>query len=608
MSNILLCIEDKGASSSGEERPVICLPLVQGEPQQKSETAFSVQSNGRYSFYLKCSKQTAKTCADWRLWLNGDMVSSVPHWNAEEKTVELSVESRPFRDQLGFANFALRLEPDAEEKDALFAPPVPITFNKPGLAKQITEITDYVLAHAQGLLMNRKKAILSRSSKEQSPDINNVIEFLKDIIKVYQFDADYFRSNSRSRVLISGRVDALEKLRYFTPETLRFITMHPEELVPSSHSTGIRFGGRSFIPQRTWIQGDKVDRNVYENQIVLGFLPTVISYAQKLIGLLTEKDRATLENASDLADSAKIILNADKEWIKDIRNELISLRDRLQSLFITYREFLGATPALVSRVPEPTAVFLRIPAYNRVYNLLDQWFHLREVTFKKNTFFFDAWKVSRVYEYYCLIRLIEEIQSLGFEIDYQDNFNWEELPNIDEADKINNIYLFRRNTETITLYYEPKITCQLNKESDLYLYKNSTGYLRKIDSNSLIFEKGSDKSWYTPDFVIKRQIDGKASYLIADAKFSTQDDIVHLQLVPVLFKYQVSISPARKEDRISGLSIFCGKRSSKDKAEEVPLFNVANPLSKGYPTVGLNLKLIMPGSTDRLLPIDFLAS
>ncbi|MCD8339493.1 MAG: hypothetical protein LUC43_04750, partial [Burkholderiales bacterium] len=97
---------------------------------------------------------------------------------------------------------------------------------------------------------------------------------------------------------------------------------------------------------------------------------------------------------------------------------------------------------------------------------------------------------------------------------------------------------------------------------------------------------------------------GAAKYLIADAKFSKQDEVVALELITLLFKYRILISPARKSDVISGLSIYCGKETNR--FAPLPLFNVQNPITHVAKPSSLSIIPIMPSSKETLLPAGFL--
>ncbi|MCD8340069.1 MAG: hypothetical protein LUC43_07720 [Burkholderiales bacterium] len=416
MAKITLIIRERDiASGLAKCDSDVVLPLEDDKIDlEKAEQG--IRSTGRYRLLLRGPEDLVKDCAKWRLSLNGKELDAVPHWNKGQRQVEIPAEERIFKDLLAFALFSLRLDPSASNQETLFAPPVKV-FLDGHSGDQIKEMSNYVTEHAQGILLNRKapKIVFTKVEPGKAPDFSDVVDFLRDIVQTYQFDADYFRSNSRYRIKLEGRVDAMEKLRYFTAETLRFISMHPEELVPASSSTGIRYGGLSLEPVRTWIQGDKVDRNVYENQIVLGFLQTVIKHTEELIKQtnIGNIPKEEILAPTRLTDSADLVQRTDKEKLQEMAEALLQLNNRLRRLYNLYKEFMGADSEHITKVPEPTAVFLSIPAYNRIYNLLHRWFALREVTLEKNAFFMDAWRSSRAYEYYCLIRLIEEIKAKG---------------------------------------------------------------------------------------------------------------------------------------------------------------------------------------------------
>ncbi len=609
MTDYSLQITPISASGGKTKAQPIVLPLCPSDQELPISTA-AVRNYDKYQIEILCSKQLAVGCdARWKVLLNGEEINSIPHWLSSTGTVVLprKFDELYFNDLLGYALFQLRITQSDGTTETFKCSPIRILFKRDKQAKHTETIARYVIEQGCEYLVKHYEPVYDPSGKASETALggSDIISFVERIIQVYEFDLEYFRSNSRAKIKIEGRVDALEKLRSFTSETLRFIATHPEELVPSNQSTGIKSGALSFIPRRSWIQGDRMDRNVYENQIVLGFLRTVINHLSgltkgiEIVNVRDEEEEKRLEKEG-LFDSSILI----KRGLSFEEEKIFGLISKLRGLFLLYQEFLQADPLIINRAPEPTAVFMSIPAYSRVYKLLYDWFNVRKVKLIKSSFFLEPTRTSRIYEYYCLIKLIKEVLHKDFYIVKQEEIKWPAETDLNE-ENINNIYQFKSNTEEqVTLYYQPVIRANLNNAAELLLYRNSTGHI----SENGYLAYGNTGECYTPDYVLKYEKKGNggpAKYIIADAKFSQSKEIINKELLKLIFKYQTSISVIHDKDSMSGLSVFCGKGKSERKP---PLFNIKNPVTGEIPDSGIYICDVQPEVDDHMIPTGFLAN
>ncbi len=570
----------------------------------------TVQSAGSYVFDLRFSRKTGKTIKSAPILdLNGSTATAI-RWS--DTSIRFAFEEElPFAETLGFAIFTLTVKTHSGQV-TLVSHPISVELPDDDTSLHVISIANYVIENAHGRLLNKRKKVFSPTGSLIKPiDVFAAASFIEDkIIPVYKSEADYFYLNARTRVRSVGRVDALEKLRFFTHETIKFVATHPEELIPANRSTGIRFAGRSLAPRRTWIQGNEIDKNIYENQIVLGFLQTVLNYVDRTIKQIEEKTRKLdLDRKKITRDSSFLIKNIWAIQQRDLREKLISLKIELKDLFLRYKSFMPATPQLIHGVPEPTSVFTNILAYRKIYTLLEQWIRFRVVKAEKNSFFVKTARISKVYEYYCLVKLIEElVNKWGFQLlDNQEEFHWKEQPNL-LKENVNNIYRFKRGGEELVLYYDPKIACKIREKGPgLLLYRNSTGYLKQDEnSNRLFFEQGDSDEAYTPDYVLKYKSINGIKYLIADAKFSELTKFFTgdvSRLMKLLFKYHFSISTVSNLDKVFGLTIFCGKQPKEQF--NVPLSNVINPRT-GIQENRFNMCNVQPGKESSLIPNGFI--
>ena len=66
-------------------------------------------------------------------------------------------------------------------------------------------------------------------------------------------------------------------------------------------------------------------------------------------------------------------------------------------------------------------------------------------------------------------------------------------------------------------------------------------------------------AYFTPDFVVRVKNAVGVRYWVADAKYATLPAAVRNYAAVVMLKYLLQTAPRNPEERIEGLTIFCGK-------------------------------------------------
>jgi len=89
---------------------------------------------------------------------------------------------------------------------------------------------------------------------EGKSDLESQIQIIRDIIQVYSETIGYFRLNAKFKLSPIGRVDHYEKAKSVSNRMINYIVMHPEHLMHTSISTGIRVHKQNFIPSKTLVE------------------------------------------------------------------------------------------------------------------------------------------------------------------------------------------------------------------------------------------------------------------------------------------------------------------------------------------------------------------
>ena len=191
------------------------------------------------------------------------------------------------------------------------------------------------------------------------------LSLLRGIIGCYEGNYKHFFTNSRVRITDKKTVDAFEKLKYISSETIRYISTHPEQLIQQKGSCGLKWHGKSFIPRKTLIDTNGYTLDVYENQIVLGFLKHISEWLKR----------------QETARTNKFFCFEDCFYESQTKEEKISsedikvLSEKIESLYKKYKRIFGKIQNVqVVVLPPNTHVFNNIMHYKKIYKYIKFWF------------------------------------------------------------------------------------------------------------------------------------------------------------------------------------------------------------------------------------------
>lgn len=264
----------------------------------------------------------------------------------------------------------------------------------------------------------------SNSPSSSGSTLKRRIALLERLLRTYEECAHYLRANARFRLVPQSRVDAVEKLRAVTSDTVRYVAEHPDELVPSPSGAGLRIGGRTYLPRHVLVESSAKRFDTYENRAILGVLAALgeelradareaAERAEKL--RVREPDRpGYVSTASPLAkDAAKRILA--------YAEALFGLERRTSVLFRDYRTMLPAEPLLLTLTNgrdtlRPTEVFRSIPAYRALFEAISGVQRSEKPVLENEAALITACGRSRVFELHALFRLLEGFSAAGFKL------------------------------------------------------------------------------------------------------------------------------------------------------------------------------------------------
>lgn len=473
-----------------------------------------------------------------------------------------SSDRRIFMDCYGFVEISLVVSDNDGNEYQYTSEYLPVLVRHGELNNAVKAMVNYVYSNQELLLLNGEPKAKNPANLKESgyQNLSAQIILAEEIAAVYESSFGYFKANSRFKLYKISKVERFEHLQYVTPATVQFIATHPEELRRMSSYSGIRIGNSVYQPEKTLSMHNECSYDIYENQVVLGFIRKMIDSIDELYGhccSLLEQIPGNENYGDEYIYSSFFMFTETKRMLENGLARLTNLRTKFAHLWTMYSGALKIKPEIIINEPRPSHVFLSVPQYNRIFVQIHKWFQFGIYDFTKENFMLSFIKISSLYEGYLLAKMIAYFQSRGYVIEstrkrvYPTRRNWKY-----KNTNCVNTFFFRNDRHKLTLYYQPVIYD--TDESGI----NGIGLIR---NNSIPVLKGdSDDNrlgshYYSPDYLIKMEDDSSARYLILDAKFSDLACVRRHHVRDLAFKYLFSISPVRPVDTVVGLCIIYGK-------------------------------------------------
>ena len=459
----------------------------------------------------------------------------------------------------GFVELTIILDLLSGEELILYSPLLSVMVRRGMMNDTVKAMVEYIDRYQAELLFQGKAH--SKDWAGTQEDGVSSLEFhlllAEEIASLYENSYGYFRANSRFSVIQRDVVDQFEKLQYLAPRTLQYIACNPQLLKQVNSSVGIHVRGRVFHPTHTLTTQSVYSTDIYENQVIVGFTKKILL---DLLGIEQEVSRllGSIPNYEDeqgdyIHSTSFIFVNTKRT----LENYLIRLRHLTQCyerIFSMYQDILRTSETPLSTPPRPSATFLAVPQYNKLFVQIHRWYSHGIYSFDSERYMLSFLQVSELYENYILIKLINCLKESGHALSgkskcaYPVHLRWKY-----KNTRCYNTFVFSRSNAKITLYYQPVIfDTDKSFVNGIELYRNNT---ISLGSNTEGERRGR---YYVPDFIFKVEREDETAYILCDAKFSTLSTIKSYQLQDLVYKYLFSISATQPLTIVSGLAIIYG--------------------------------------------------
>lgn len=496
------------------------------------------------------------------VYVNGELTESRYMGGA----IYFSGESVPlFSGIIGFAQLSLHIIYLNGNEEWLFSEYAAVLIKSTESNKAVDSMLKYVYENQGSILRGDAKVTdIGTATSDQFGDFWSQIILLEEIANVYESSYGYFMANCRYKLDRVEMLDRAEKLQVVDAKTIQYITQHPEYL--KREVTGIRHGKQTFLPSKTLMMQNRISNDIYENQVVLSFLDTVLGDVVSLsVQIRNYLDLIRYDNETEngyIVSAYLLYVNA-KEVLEEFLVRVEGIENQFQKMLTMYSRILNVKRVSLKSRPQPTPIFLNVPQYNRVYTCIMRWFSHKGYDLSNEKVMLNFFDAPSIYEAYTLIKLVNQIKEMGYElvevkkIAYPKKSNWAY-----NSKDCNNTYIFRDDNSEITLYYEPFVYNEDRSDiNNISLYRNnSTSLNRETDEER-------QGNYYVPDYIIRYSEGSEESYIICDAKFSRKDKVQRRIMPGLIYKYITSISASGNDARIKGLFVFYGLEQDASNME-----------------------------------------
>lgn len=480
-----------------------------------------------------------------------------------------NVPRRVFDDFFGLVTITLVITEENGERLRLNTGCLPLLVKDDRRNAEISGMLDYIMEHQASFLYegNRVNSNVDDRRGRTEENAASRLYLAEEICRYYEDNFGYFDANSKFEITESYTVDNIEKLQNVTAATLQYVVTHPEHLKESKKNSGITVNRKNFYPEKTLVPVSVYSKNIYENRVIVAFLEKMKSdlkpVSRKIDELLADVP-GQAEHSTGYIDSASFLFSRTKNTLSEssvrLKRTIRKLTD-LKNIYSHIMQIPAAALPNLEQPPKPTATFRSIPQYNLLFKSIYRWFGYGEYDLSEENFLLSFVNTSKIYEYYILCRLIQDIQRHGFHLDAQTRHVYKMKANsrYKNTDCFN-IFSFSDGSDVkLELYFQPVVYNYKDREwGKLDLYRNNSYSLKR---------EGSGGRYYTPDYMIKVQQTGTTSYHIIDAKYSTLSSVQQNDIAELFFKYLSSISVTDQNESVAGMSILYGKCREFDAAE-----------------------------------------
>ncbi len=382
------------------------------------------------------------------------------------------------------------------------------------------------------------------------------IGLAEKVLSTFEANLSLFRFRPHSRTLPRESMVRAKSIVRVGRSEVQWMTLHADDYPPRT--------------VRTTALHRSLDNA--ENRAVLLFLQEVESVMERRLRELASRLASMEELRQSLGGLASgdgmvpslVIAGIAIDLERPLAERLKALKARSRRVRMQYEDALGKVPRASFRMPRRSKVFQEVPHYAALWHAMSDWVEFGEFDMARDALLLGTYRMDRLYEYYVLFRLLDELRLAGFSpadgttcadtVPYT-LASWYYQPETQVANR----YRLVRGSTSVTLYYQPVIYGDAREEGGIRLHRTTP---------AAAFLAHSRDSYWTPDYLLVVSDGTRARHFVLDAKFSRPVDVAEAKdgastFEKCLLKYRIQTRLADGSG-VDGMWLLCGRTASAE--------------------------------------------
>ncbi|MBF0233911.1 MAG: hypothetical protein HQK65_12860, partial [Desulfamplus sp.] len=355
------------------------------------------------------------------------------------------------------------------------------------------------------------------------------IQKTKNILSVVEQLLPQFRSKPFTRVREDLKLIAFSSLSSISENDINRIAEGSTDIYPANVSSyrNFRIKNKHYSLYNITAESLVNHTDIYENQVIHLFLNEIHQFLRNLyfdlykilnkIGDIEEPENIPIGYQS-LASIQKQF--GKKYYEKSIEScsELIKICERCQQYLCKYLPVSERHPG----TPEMTMGFRLQHHYRKIFELIQKWNQYGSHTIIGDYYLLSLRTLDKLFEFYCLYRIVDAIHDLGYSLYRTYNLPKAETfnKNIFSVNPASQYYFRNSSNKRLTLYYNTIVSSSVNQ-----------GEVFDI----LTVKKGSHS--LQPDFLLRIHKSDGVNFGILDAKYTNESLAKERYLSEITMKY-----------------------------------------------------------------------
>ena len=462
-----------------------------------------------------------------------------------------------FLNHFGYCILTIEFQSGPDRKESLCYAAVEVFARKPN-AERAERILDYLESRMEDVsrsCFNAAHPNAARPGADQAgaevPPTGDIpasvlLHAIAGHLQTFAAQAPRFRYRKRCRLAPTPTRIKASQAANLTEHSVHWALTHLDTLMPVGAPTpgSIAVGGRFYELDEIETYALSEETNVYENQVIAGYLESIAARLSDVerfcLGQLQalESEGFVAQVPLGYGSIFDIKRKVGRKRFGKLLAECAALQREAADQSAFWRLHLPVKRT-VREMPTVTPGFLASPHYHQAFRQVVAWHGLGRLNLSGERFLYGLRTIDRLYEFYCLFRLVETVREAGWEpagrqrrapaSHVRPGLDWDARPD--------NVYTFtRRDGGRVTLFYEPEI--ERTPDNALGLVRTMEGGPGFLPDFVLKFESGSEASGPQPP-----------SYLIFDAKYVSPSIALNFEgarseLTKITMKYLHGIGAA----------------------------------------------------------------